>query len=108
MSAKVSLKVVSRDGVESAIEGQGGESLMEAIRASDLVDLFAICGGCCSCATCHVYVDPAAAARLPEMSGEEDDLLACSSHRTERSRLSCQIRLAPELDGLRVEIAPLE
>lgn len=108
MSAKVSLKVVSRDGVESAIEGQVGDSLMEAIRANDIEDLFAICGGSCSCATCHVYVEPAQLGKLPEMGGDEDDLLACSRHRTERSRLSCQIRLAPDLEGLRVEIAPLE
>jgi len=108
MSAKVSLRVVSRAGVERAIEGQVGDSLMEAIRAHDFEDIFAICGGCCSCATCHIYVDPAQAGKLPEIRVDEDDLLACSRHRTERSRLSCQIRLAPELEGLRVEIAPLE
>lgn len=108
MSATVSLTVVSRDGAERLIEGQAGESLMEAIRASDLEAVFAICGGCCSCATCHVYVDPKLAESLPAMGADEDDLLACSGHRRARSRLSCQIRLTPELDGLRVEIAPLE
>jgi 2Fe-2S ferredoxin len=81
---------------------------MEAIRASDIEEIFAICGGCCSCATCHVYVGPLQAEGLPEMGADEDGLLACSRHRTERSRLSCQIRLTAALDGLRVEIAPLE
>jgi 2Fe-2S ferredoxin len=108
MSSKVSLKVVSRNGGENAIVGQVGDSLMEAIRACDLEEIFAICGGCCSCATCHVYVDPLHAEGLPAIGSNEDDLLACSRHRTARSRLSCQIRLTPELDGLRVEIAPLE
>jgi 2Fe-2S ferredoxin len=108
MSVKVSLTVVSRDGVERTLEGQAGDSIMEVIRAHDIEETFAICGGCCSCATCHVYVEPSEAVILPEMGGDEDDLLACSGHRTERSRLSCQIRLAPDLDGLRVEIAPLD
>jgi 2Fe-2S ferredoxin len=66
----------------------------------------ALCGGCCSCATCHVHVDPDFAALLPPMSEDENDLLDSSDHRNETSRLSCQIHLTAALDGLRVTIAP--
>jgi 2Fe-2S ferredoxin len=98
--------VTSRDGTESQIEGQDGLSLMEIIRDNGFDELLALCGGCCSCATCHVYVDPEFADWLPALSSDEDDLLDSSDHRTERSRLSCQIPCRPEIDGLRIQIAP--
>ncbi|MFQ3666791.1 MAG: 2Fe-2S iron-sulfur cluster-binding protein, partial [Sphingomonadaceae bacterium] len=66
----------------------------------------ALCGGSCSCATCHVHVDPAWFARVGGPHPDEADLLDSSDHRTEYSRLSCQIRFGPDLDGLRVTIAP--
>ncbi|WP_294321665.1 2Fe-2S iron-sulfur cluster-binding protein [uncultured Sphingomonas sp.] len=97
------LTVTTRDGSVRALDGQVGLSVMEAIRDGGIDELAAVCGGCCSCATCHVYVDAADLARLPPMSADEDDLLDVSEHRTERSRLSCQIAM---FDGLRVEIAP--
>jgi 2Fe-2S ferredoxin len=100
--------VVDRCGEARAIEGREGFSLMEAIRAAGFADLLALCGGCCSCGTCQVYVDPAFADRLPAMASDEDELLDCSRHRTARSRLSCQLRLGPSLEGLRVIIAPEE
>jgi ferredoxin, 2Fe-2S len=98
--------VVSRDGDEHARFAQPGLSLMEVIRDSGVGELLALCGGCCSCATCHVYVDAAFAHRLPPMGRDENDLLDSSEHRTQRSRLSCQIPVTEELDGLRVAIAP--
>jgi len=79
---------------------------MEVIRAADVDELLALCGGCCACATCHVYVDEAFVARVPPMSEDEDDLLESSTHRERTSRLSCQIPFTDELDGLRVQIAP--
>jgi 2Fe-2S ferredoxin len=79
---------------------------MEVIRENGFDELLALCGGCCSCATCHVYVDPEFADRLPPMSDDENDLLDSSDHRTERSRLSCQIPFSAGLAGLRVQIAP--
>lgn len=100
------LIVRSRDGGETTIEGQDGLSVMELIRDGGMDELLALCGGCCSCATCHVYVDPAFAAKLPAMSDDENDLLDSSDHRNGTSRLSCQIRLTPNLDGLTVTIAP--
>ena len=79
---------------------------MEAIKAASVDELAALCGGNCSCATCHVYVDPAFTGRLPAMSEDEDDLLDSSDHRQPQSRLSCQIPVTSELEGLRVTIAP--
>ena|SRR5205823_10596219 len=102
----VSIRVVTREGVESAVEAQEGVSVMETIRDSGFDELLALCGGCCSCATCHVYVHEADFARLPPMSDDENDLLDSSDHRAATSRLSCQLKVGPELDGLRVQIAP--
>lgn len=101
----VKLVIVGRDGEERTVEAEEGMSVMEAIRDAGFDELLALCGGCCSCATCHVHVDPAALDRLPPIDGDEDDLLDSSSHRDACSRLSCQIQLRPELDGLRVRIA---
>ena len=100
------LRIVLRDGSEHAIRGEVGHSVMEIIRDNGIDEVLALCGGCCACATCHVYVDPEFADRLPPMSGDEDDLLSSSDNRSERSRLSCQIKFGPELDGLKVSIAP--
>ncbi len=97
--------VVTRDGEERELDGQSGLSLMEVIRDGGIDELLALCGGCCSCATCHVHVDPAFADRLPAIGPDEDDLLDASDDRDRMSRLSCQITLRPELDGLRVTIA---
>ncbi|MBC2661648.1 2Fe-2S iron-sulfur cluster binding domain-containing protein [Novosphingobium flavum] len=100
------LVIVDRGGNEKEIEVADGVSVMEAIRDNGFDELLALCGGCCSCATCHVYVDPAMAGSLPAISPDEDDLLDSSDHRNETSRLSCQVTVSPALDGLRVTIAP--
>ena len=98
--------ITERNGTEKTIEGTSGTSLMEAIRDNGVDELLALCGGCCSCATCHVYVDEAFVAALPELSDDESDLLDSSDHRRANSRLSCQIPLRGDLEGLRVTIAP--
>jgi len=100
------LTVVNRDGEESTIEVEDGLTVMEAIRDNGFDELLALCGGCCSCATCHIHVDAGATDKLPEMSEDEDDLLESSDHRNECSRLSCQIPFTADLDGLKVTIAP--
>lgn len=100
------LKVVTRDGNQKTIEATDGVSVMEAIRDAGFDELLALCGGCCSCATCHVYVDPAVAASLPPVSDDESDLLDGSSHRNEFSRLSCQVMMTDALSGMTVTIAP--
>ena len=100
------LVVVNRDGDESTVEVEDGLTVMEAIRDNGFDELLALCGGCCSCATCHVHVDPAFSEKLPKMSEDEDDLLESSDHREANSRLSCQIPFTGDLDGLKVTIAP--
>ena len=99
------LIVVTREGQESTVEGDAGLSVMEVIRDNGFDELLALCGGCCSCATCHVHVDPAFADKLPAMSEDENDLLDSSDHRDANSRLSCQIPFSDALDGLKVTIA---
>ena len=99
------LIVVTRAGDESVVDVADGLTVMEAIRDNGFDELLALCGGCCSCATCHVHVDPAFKDRLPAMSEDEDDLLESSDHRDENSRLGCQMPFTADLDGLRVTIA---
>ena len=102
------LKVVDRDGVEHEVEGQAGRKVMESLRELDY-GVAAICGGMCSCATCHVFVDAAWVDKLPAMMSDERELVGELSHfDPDRSRLSCQIEFTPALAGLRVTIAPDE
>jgi 2Fe-2S ferredoxin len=100
------LIVVDRSGDETAIETREGVTVMEAIRDSGFDELLALCGGCCSCATCHVFVDEGWAETTGVSGEDENDLLDSSDHRGANSRLSCQIALTAALDGLRVTIAP--
>jgi len=100
------LVIVNRAGAESEIEVTDGITVMEAIRDNGFDELLALCGGCCSCATCHVYVDDSFAGKLPAISEDESDLLDSSDHRNASSRLSCQLTVTPAIDGLRVKIAP--
>ena len=100
------LTIVNRIGAEKTIEAQAGLSVMENIRDAGFDELLALCGGCCSCATCHVIVDADWIAEVGGPDGDEDDLLESSDHRNERSRLSCQIEMTAALDGLKVAIAP--
>jgi 2Fe-2S ferredoxin len=102
------LIVTDRAGVERTIEGEDGLSVMEIIRNSGADDPFALCGGSCSCATCHVYVDAAFIGTMPQIGADESDVLGGSDHRRETSRLACQIVFKTELSGLRVEIAPAD
>ena len=101
-----SLIVTTRNGDTREVSGNAGMSVMQVIRDHGFDDLLALCGGCCSCATCHVFVDADQMAILPPMSADEDDLLDSSDARTAASRLSCQLPFGDELDGLRVTIAP--
>ena len=79
---------------------------MEALRDQEDLEVVALCGGICSCATCHVYVDPTWASKLPAPQSGEQELLADTPESKPESRLSCQIKMQPEYDGLRVTIAP--
>jgi len=99
------LIVTTREGETREVDAGAGLAVMEAIRDNGFDELLALCGGCCSCATCHVHVDPEFAALLPPMSRDEDDLLDSSDDRDATSRLSCQIPFTDALDGLKVRIA---
>ena len=99
------LNVIDREGNEHRLEGQDGMTVMEVIRDAGLDELLALCGGSCSCATCHVHVAPGFDDALPPISEDENDLLDSSSHRDAASRLSCQLRFGAALDGLTVRIA---
>lgn len=89
---------------ETAVEAQNGMSLMEIIRGAGFDDLLAACGGGCSCATCHVVVDPAWAEKAGTPSSDEQDLLDASDRVETTSRLSCQIPMSDALDGLKLRI----
>ena len=96
--------VTTREGQEIALAAKPGMSVMEIIRDGGVDELLALCGGCCSCATCHVYV--ADGFDAGKAGADEDDLLDSSDHKTPASRLSCQIAFTAALDGLKVTIAP--
>jgi 2Fe-2S ferredoxin len=102
----IELLVTQRDGSEQTVSVAPGGSLMEALRDNGVDELLALCGGCCSCATCHVYVESGDPALGTPASADEDDLLDSSDHRQPNSRLSCQVQLADGMDGLKVRIAP--
>jgi 2Fe-2S ferredoxin len=99
------LTIVDRAGKETNVEAKVGWSVMENIRDNGFDELLALCGGCCSCATCHVHVDPDFLGKLEPMGEDENDLLDSSDHRNEFSRLSCQVQMTDALDGLKVTIA---
>ena len=91
--------MVDSKGEETVLEAQVGQTLMEVMRNNGVDDLQALCGGACSCATCHVWVDPAFMGKLPEMGSQENDMLDCAEGRCENSRLSCQLKMTDMLDG---------
>jgi 2Fe-2S ferredoxin len=98
------LIVVDRAGQEHVLQPMSGQTVMEAIREAGLDELLALCGGCCSCATCHIHVDPTDMGALGPISEDEKVMLEESSHFSASSRLSCQIRMNGA--ALRVTIAP--
>ncbi|GAW41153.1 Rhodocoxin [Brevundimonas sp. SH203] len=99
--------VILREGEAVAVEAEIGVSMMEAIRNAGIDEVVALCGGSCSCATCHVFVEEGAEA-LPEMGADEADMLECSLYRQPNSRLSCQLPVTAATAGLVVRIAPEE
>ena len=99
--ARCSVCVTSRDGVEQTLQGAANMSVMEAIGDAGIDGVLVLCGGGCSCATCHVYVDSAFADVLPAMTEDENDLLDSSDRRRENARLSCHILFGPDLESLR-------
>ncbi|MBP7335275.1 2Fe-2S iron-sulfur cluster-binding protein [Niveispirillum sp.] len=100
------ITVISRAGEERQVAAEIGRTLMQVVRDdSGFEDLVAMCGGCLSCATCHVHVEGAAEGVLPPLGPDEDDLLTGSPGRSASSRLSCQVPITEKLEGIRVRIA---
>jgi len=100
--------VTDREGEVHELEGMLGVKLMETLREYDY-GVTAICGGLCSCATCHIFIDPEWMPRLPTPQGDEKELLVeLQYYDPERSRLSCQVDFTEALDGLRLTVAPDE
>jgi 2Fe-2S ferredoxin len=102
----IRIELTGRDGELHEFDAKPGISLMEAIRDNGIDELLALCGGCCSCATCHVHLDIDDVRRFAPVSEDENDLLDSSAYRSERSRLSCQLPLTPDIERLRLSLAP--
>jgi len=101
------MKIIATDrqGKEHILEGRDGWTVMEILRDAGL-DVAAECGGACACATCQVYVTDGWFEKLPERSEAEVDMLDMAVGVEPNSRLSCQLICSPELDGIKVTVAP--
>ena len=100
----VKLHFVTEDGLTHTVSVNPGLTLMEAAVMNMVPGIEAECGGACACATCHVFVDPEWADKLPEKSETESGMLEFAAGRQESSRLSCQIEVTEELDELTVRL----
>lgn len=98
------ITVTRRDGTSVSISAQPGANLMETLRDNGVDEVLALCGGCCSCATCHVYIESGADSIAA--SDDENDLLDSSDHRQANSRLACQVKVAESAAGMQVRVAP--
>lgn len=103
----IRIHVTDRQGDKSELSASDGEVLMNVLHDNGK-DVEAVCGGCCSCATCHVYVDNSWLEKLEPQAENEAELLSEMSHTRANSRLSCEIHLSPELSGLSLTVAPSE
>ena len=99
------IKVIDHDGKEHQLEATVGFSIMEIIRDAGL-DMEAICGGCCACATCHCYIDEKWVDKIPTTDDDEESMLDQAFDIKKNSRLTCQIPFSEELDGITLTLAP--
>ncbi|SNY94300.1 ferredoxin, 2Fe-2S [Cohaesibacter sp. ES.047] len=95
---------VAHDGAKYEVDAPAGMSVMEAAVKNGVPGIEAECGGACSCATCHVYVDEAWTEKTGDPQAMEEDMLDFAQDANETSRLSCQIVMREDLDGLVVKI----
>ena len=99
------IKVIDRDGNKHELEGDSNSTLMEILRDADL-GIEAACGGCCACATCHVYINDQWLEKISPKDDDEESMLDQAFDVRNSSRLSCQINLSEDLDGIELELAP--
>ncbi|WP_432470469.1 2Fe-2S iron-sulfur cluster-binding protein [Amphritea sp. HPY] len=97
--------ITDRNGADHQLAAEDGWGIMEIVREAGL-PVKAECGGCCACATCHIYVDDEWLGRIPAPNDEEADLLELAFDVQDNSRLSCQIKMSPDLDGFKASLAP--
>ncbi|MCB1550131.1 MAG: 2Fe-2S iron-sulfur cluster binding domain-containing protein [Hyphomicrobiaceae bacterium] len=100
----VKITFIQPDGKEQTVEAEPGMTVMEAAKKNLIPGIEAECGGACACATCHVYVDEAWREKTGSPAEMEEDMLDFAFDVREESRLCCQIKVTPELDGLRVRV----
>lgn len=98
------LKFIDLKGVEHEVEASVGQSVMQAAVSNLIPEVVSECGGNCACASCHAYVDEAWVARLEPPAQHELDMLTCVSNQRPSSRLTCQIKMSVDLDGLAIHI----
>ncbi|NRA29101.1 MAG: 2Fe-2S iron-sulfur cluster binding domain-containing protein [Parvularculaceae bacterium] len=98
----VKITYIEHSGQEHVVDAQPGLTVMEVAVKAGIPGIDADCGGACACATCHVYVDPAFKTQTGEPSAMEESMLDFASERQDSSRLSCQIGITEELDGMKV------
>ncbi|MDG2155246.1 MAG: 2Fe-2S iron-sulfur cluster-binding protein [Gammaproteobacteria bacterium] len=96
---------VQRSGERQEVDVPVGHSLMEGAIDNTVSGIVAECGGACACATCHAYIAPEWLGKLPPLDDMEDAMLDAAADRRENSRLTCQIEVTEELDGLLLEVA---
>lgn len=99
---------ITPDGEHIEVELENGYSVMEGAINNNIEGIVAECGGACACATCHSYIDENWLDRLPEMDDMEDSMLDAAYERRDNSRLTCQIEMSDDLDGLIVVVADNE
>lgn len=99
------IQVTNLGGKVSTLEATTGETLMEALRDNGYDEIEAVCGGVCSCSTCHVYIEGDWAAKLDELNEDERQLVTSTDHYKPNSRLSCQITVTDDMEGMAVTIA---
>jgi 2Fe-2S ferredoxin len=95
---------IEHDGTEHVVDVKPGQSVMEGAVKHNIPGIDADCGGACACATCHVYVDPAWTGKTGEKSAMEESMLDFAEAVEDNSRLSCQIKVTDDLDGLVVRM----
>ena len=100
-----SIQVTDLSGNISTLEAKSGDTLMEALRDNGYSDIEAVCGGVCSCSTCHVYIEGDWFSKLGDRSEDENQLVTSTDQFKENSRLSCQVTVTDDMEGMAITIA---
>jgi ferredoxin, 2Fe-2S len=95
---------ITHDGEQYDVQAEAGTTLMHAAIDNSVPGIIAECGGACACGTCHCYVDESQIGLLPEPQQDEQDMIECVLDPQDNSRLSCQVVLTDEMDGLKVNL----